>query len=498
MKILFSSTASEAVDAIAVGVDADNQLTASARSLDSKTGGSITRAIEGSTFSGKKGELLEILAPTNIEAKSIIVLGLGVANEVTETQLNSLGGSIVVKLGKSPYKSIELRIDSHKVSGMSAAEASASIAMGAYLRAWRFDKYRTKEKPEEKPQLQQITLVVQEQQACEQAFGTMQKVADGVRLTRELVSEPANVLNPETFAARAKALSKLGLEVELLGEKKLKALGMNALLGVGEGSAKESHVVVMHWNGGQKNQPPIAFVGKGVTFDTGGISLKPAAGMEEMKTDMGGSAVVCGLMASLAARKANVNAVGVIGVVENMPSGSAQRPGDIVTSMSGQTIEVLNTDAEGRLVLADVLWYTQDRFKPQIMVNLATLTGAIVIALGHEYAGLFSNDDALSKKIIDCGKQVNEKVWRFPLSKAYDKDIDSPVADMKNLGDGRNAGSIAAGQFLQRFVNDVPWAHIDIAGVTWSAKDLPLAAKGSSGFGVRLLDRLVREHYEGM
>ena len=328
------------------------------------------------------------------------------------------------------------------------------------------------------------------------------KVADGVFFTRDLVSEPANVLYPVTLAKQAQTLSKLGIKVEVLNEAQMAKLGMGALLGVGQGSIRESRMVVMQWNGadkpakGKKAEAPIAFVGKGVTFDTGGISIKPSGGMEDMKWDMGGSGVVIGLMKALAGRKAKVNAVGVVGLVENMPGGNAQRPGDIVTSMSGQTIEVLNTDAEGRLVLADALWYTKERFKPKFMVNLATLTGAIIVCLGGEMAGLFSNNDRLSERLTEAGKKVDENLWRMPLGDAYDKMINSDAADMKNIGAGRGAGSTTAAQFLQRFVDKTPWAHLDIAGVTWSKAEKPTVPKGGTGFGVRLLDRLVADYYE--
>jgi len=320
-------------------------------------------------------------------------------------------------------------------------------------------------------------------------------VVEGVYLTRDVVTEPPNVLYPETLAARCKELEELGVVVEILNEKKMAKLGMGALLGVGQGSVRESFLVTMRWDGGPKNKAPVAFVGKGVTFDTGGISLKPGPGMEEMKWDMGGSGTVLGLMKALAGRKAKVNAVGVVGLVENMPDGNAQRPGDVVTSMSGQTIEIHNTDAEGRLVLADALWYTQQEFKPQAMIDLATLTGAILIALGNEYAGLFSNDDTLSAQLISAGQASGEPVWRMPLGDAYDKLLNSDCADMKNIG-GRNAGSITAAQFLQRFVKDTTWAHLDIAGMAWSSKDRPTVPKGATGYGVRLLDRFVSDVYE--
>jgi leucyl aminopeptidase len=320
-------------------------------------------------------------------------------------------------------------------------------------------------------------------------------VADGVVWARDLINEPANVLYPGEFARRASGLRKLGVVVEVLDVPAMRKLGMGAILGVGQGSAHEPKVVVMRWNAGKRGADPIAFIGKGVCFDSGGISIKPAASMEDMKGDMAGAACVVGLMHALAVRKAKVNAVGVIGLVENMPDGKAQRPGDIVTSMSGQTIEIINTDAEGRLVLADMLYYVNKRFKPRFMINLATLTGAIIVALGQEYAGLFSNDDKLVERLTKAGDETGERVWRMPLGPEYDKIIDSKFADVKNSG-GRSAGSITAAQFLQRFVNKTPWAHLDIAGTALGSPQTDINKSWSSGWGVRLLDRLVADHYE--
>ncbi|HYZ42912.1 MAG TPA: leucyl aminopeptidase, partial [Stellaceae bacterium] len=336
---------------------------------------------------------------------------------------------------------------------------------------------------------------------AQRAYRPLQDTADAVFSTRDLVSEPANVLYPETLAAEAEKLAELGVKVEVIDERKMRELGMNALLAVGQGSVRPPRLVVMEWHGAKAGANteagrPLAFVGKGVTFDTGGISIKPAAGMADMKWDMAGSAVVIGLLRLLASRKAKVNAVGVVGLVENMPSGSAQRPGDIVTSMSGQTIEVLNTDAEGRLVLADALWYCQDRFKPRLMIDLATLTGAVIVALGHHRAGLFANNDELADRLIEAGRAVGEQIWRLPLDESYDREIDSDAADVKNIASGRAAGSIIGAQFVQRFVNDVPWAHLDIAGMAWSSKDAPTVPKGATAFGLRLLDRFVIQHYE--
>jgi leucyl aminopeptidase len=381
--------------------------------------------------------------------------------------------------------------------GKDTALAAADLAYGARLRSYRFDKYRTKEKPEHKPSMKELTFLVDGPKAAEKDFEPLDKIAEGVFFTRDLVSEPANVIYPESLAAEAKKLASLGVEVEILDEKQMKTLGMNMLLGVAQGSRKPARLIVMQWKGNPraKNKAPLAFLGKGVTFDTGGISIKSAGGMEDMKWDMGGAGVVIGLMKALAGRKARANVVGIAGCVENMPDGNAQRPGDIVKSMSGQTVEVINTDAEGRLVLGDALWYCQDRFKPQFMINLATLTGAIIVALGHDNAGLFANNDQLAERLTAAGKAVGEPLWRMPLGDGYDRMIDSDAADMKNIG-GRDAGSITAAQFLQRFVNGVPWAHLDIAGTTWSKKDSAIVPKGATAFGVRLLERFVADHYE--
>ena len=377
------------------------------------------------------------------------------------------------------------------------AVAAADFVMGLKLRAYAFDKYKTKKKDEdEKPAKIKIRVGVLDPAAAKRALKRADAIAEGVSLARELVNEPPNVLFPAEFAHRAKALEKLGVEVEVMDVAAMKKLGMNALLGVGQGSAHDSRCVIMRWNGAKASAKPVAFIGKGVTFDTGGISIKPAGGMEDMKGDMAGAACVVGLMHALAARKAKVNAIGAIGIVENMPGGNAQRPGDIVKTLSGQTIEIINTDAEGRLVLADVLWHVQDKFKPTFMVNLATLTGAILVALGTEYAGLFSNSDELSERLAAAGLATGEKVWRMPMGPAYDKLIDSKFADMKNVG-GRHAGSITAAQLLQRFVNDTPWAHLDIAGTGMSSPATDINQSWGSGWGVRLLDRLVADHYEG-
>ena len=365
------------------------------------------------------------------------------------------------------------------------------------MRAYRFDKYLTKEKPEAKPSLKTVSIDTPHGAAAD-LYAIEESVAAGVHFARDLVAEVPNVLYPAAYADIIKAeLEPLGVEIEILDEPAMEKLGMGALLGVGMGSEKASRLVLMHWKGDGSQAQPLAFVGKGVTFDTGGISIKPAAGMWDMKFDMGGSATVVGLMKAVALRKSAQNVLGVVGLVENMPDGKAQRPGDIVTSMSGQTIQVLNTDAEGRLVLADALWYTQDRYKPKFMIDLATLTGAMMVALGMEKAGVFSNDEDLPQKLFSAGETTGDRVWHMPIGPEYNKLIDSKEADVANIGGGRWGGSITAACFLERFVNQVPWAHIDIAGVAWGESDKPLSGVGATGFGVRLLDRFLRDNYEG-
>ncbi|HEV7873666.1 MAG TPA: leucyl aminopeptidase, partial [Enterovirga sp.] len=373
--------------------------------------------------------------------------------------------------------------------------AVAEMALGARLRAYKFDRYKTKKKDAEEDRATRITFAVANPVAVREAEKGRAGLAQGVNLARDLVNEPPNILFPMEFARRAEELKAVGVEVEVLDEAALERIGMRALLAVGQGSGHESCVVVMRWNGGAKDNAPVAFIGKGVCFDSGGISIKPSSGMEDMKGDMAGAACVVGLMHALASRGAKANVVGVIGLTENMPDGEAQRPGDIITTLSGQTVEMVNSDAEGRLVLGDVLWYVQDRFKPAFMVDLATLTGAILVALANEHAGLFSNDDQLATRLTEAGLATGERVWRMPLAPEYDKLIDSKFADMKNTG-GRHGGSITAAQFLLRYVRDVPWAHLDIAGTGMSAPQSEINKSWGSGWGVRLLDRLVRDHYE--
>jgi leucyl aminopeptidase len=453
----------------------------------------VERAAAVNQFKGKSGSILDIPAPEGIKIQRLLVVGTGKGAGLKETDFLKFGGSIAAKLNAaSEHVTILAELPGVDVT---AAEA-ASIAAGLRLRAYKFTRYKTKKKEGDDGVLRaQVSIAVGDADAARKAWSGQGHIVDGVIMARELVNEPPNVLYPEEFARRASQLKKLGVDVEVLDVKAMTKLGMGALLGVAQGSARPGRTVIMRWNGGKRSDQPVAFVGKGVCFDTGGISIKGAANMEEMKGDMGGAACVVGLMHALAARKAKVNAVGAIGLVENMPDGNAQRPGDIVKSMSGQTIEIINTDAEGRLVLADVLWYVAKKFKPKFMVDLATLTGAIMVALGTEHSGMFSNSDELAERLSKAGQSTGEKVWRMPLDSAYDKLIDSQFADMKNTG-GRHGGSITAAQFLQRFVDGTPWAHLDIAGTAMGAPKTDINHSWGSGYGVRLLERLVAEHYE--
>ncbi|SIO57198.1 leucyl aminopeptidase [Bradyrhizobium erythrophlei] len=466
---------------------------ATTRKALGKAADTIKRAAATNAFKGKSGSTLDILAPEGIKAPRLIVVGTGKPSDIKEKDFLKFGGIIAGKLNAG---SDAVTVIAELADGAMQPDAAAAIASGIRLRAYKFDRYKTKKKDGENGAVRaDVSIAVGDVAAAKKAFAPEQHIVDGVIIARELVNEPPNVLYPEEFARRASQLKKVGVGVEILDVKAMTKLGMGALLGVAQGSTRPGRTVIMRWNGGKKGEQPVAFVGKGVCFDTGGISIKGAANMEDMKGDMGGAACVVGLMHALAARKAKVNAVGAIGLVENMPDGNAQRPGDIVTSMSGQTIEIINTDAEGRLVLADVLWYVAKKFKPKFMVDLATLTGAIMVALGTEHAGLFSNNDELAERLTKVGIETGERVWRMPLGPEYDKMIDSQFADVKNAG-VRNGGSITAAQFLQRFVDDTPWAHLDIAGTAMGAPKTDINHSWGSGYGVRLLERLVTEYYE--
>jgi leucyl aminopeptidase len=453
----------------------------------------LATAARASRFAGKVGQVFDHFAERDGTVVRIALVGAGEPGDNRRAALEKAGAALTAKFLTSGETGVVLDL-SH--SGLSAQDA-ASVLLGARLRGWRLDTYRTTLKDEQKPSLSEIT-VVGAPESTEAAWAVESAVAEGVEFTRELVTEPANVIYPESFVARCLARYEgTGLEVRVLDEAEMTALGMGALLGVSQGSVRPPRLLAVVWNGGEPGARPTAFVGKGVTFDTGGISIKPAGGMEDMKWDMGGAGAVAGTMLALAKRHAKANVVGICGLVENMPDGNAQRPGDVVITMSGQTVEVINTDAEGRLVLCDALTFVQREYQPSAIVDLATLTGAIIISLGHEYAGMFAGDDDLAAKLDSAGKATGDKLWRMPMGAVYDKLIDSPIADIKNVGP-RYGGSITAAQFLKRFVDQgTPWAHLDIAGTVWTDKPGATWDKGASGFGVRLLDRYVRDVLEG-
>ncbi len=477
------------------------------QNLNARTGGAILKAAEAAAFKGKAKSAIELLAPPKIDVDRLLLVGAGKTHDLSDTDWATLGGYAAGQIAARKTAAASLIFD---VTGgdVKPEVAAANVALGAVLRHYAFKKYQTKKPPdagegsETQPApasdgLERLTVHVADPDKARAAYEDKRALANGVMLARDLVNEPANALGPVEFAERVKELERLGVEVEILDAEAIAVLKMNTLLAVAVGSTRPARLAILQWHGAKsKRARPLAFIGKGVVFDTGGISMKPAAGMEDMKGDMGGAACVAGLMATLAERKAPVNAVGLLGLVENMPSGSATRPGDIVTSMSGQTVEILNTDAEGRLVLADVLWYAQERFKPRFVIDLATLTGAIMVALGKEYAGLFRNDEKLAEALLAAARATGEKIWRMPLDKAYDKMIESKNADMKNIG-GKWAGACTAAAFIERFIKkDMPWAHIDLAGTAMDAPRSEINTSWGSGWGVQLLDRFVADNYE--
>ena len=488
----------------------DFALASVGQKLDRAAGGALTEAAQASDFKGKSKSLIELLVPPKIDAKRLMIVGVGKSEKLGAKDWVALGGFVAGSVQGRKTAEALLVAEVQDFGKYEADEAAADLALGAILRAYTFDKYKTKKKgngaeegdeaengePKSDTKLKRLVIATPDPKAARAAFVARQAVGQGAITARDLINEPANILGPVEFADRVEALDIDGLEVDVLDDAALQELNMNALLGVAQGSVRPARMVVMRWYGAKsKRTKPICFLGKGVTFDTGGISIKPSGGMEEMKGDMGGAAAVVGVMQALALRQAKVNAIGIIGLVENMPSAMAQRPGDIVTSRSKQTVEVLNTDAEGRLVLADCLTYAQDTFNPKVMINLATLTGAIMMALGREYAGLFANDDRVANDLMKSGQETGERLWRMPLDPAYDKLMNSPNADMKNIG-GRLAGAITAAQFLQRFVKDTPWAHLDIAGVAFSSGKNETNRGWASGWGVQLLNHYVGQVHE--
>ncbi len=478
---------------LVVFVGDDLALSAAARDVLGGAGADlVARAAASEQFRGRHLTALSLPAPAGVEADRLVVVGLGSDKDRAKIEWPVLGGFTA---GKVSGRTARVVLD-WPGAAITPRDA-ADFALGARLRAYSFDRYKTKKKPDAEDKTgSALTLMLPAHAEAETAAGDTRAVAEGVTLARDLINEPPNVLSPAEFAARASELATLGVEIEVLEPARLRELNFGALLAVAQGSVREPRVVVMRWNGGRPGEAPLALIGKGVVFDSGGVSIKSAGGMEDMKGDMGGAAAVVGTLHALAARKAKVNVVGAIGIVENMPDGASYRPSDIVTSMSGQTIEVINTDAEGRLVLADVIWHVQQTEKPKAIIDLATLTGAIIVALGQDIAGLFSNDDELAAKITAAGEATAEKVWRMPLIPAYDKAIDSKFADMKNTG-GRHGGAATAAAFIKRYVNDTPWAHLDIAGVGMSSTPNEINRSWGAGWGVRLLDRLVRDNYEG-
>ena len=479
-----------ASDGIAALVFEDGPLTDGASRLDQLCNGALTRAIAAAAFTGAKGKTLELVAPAEAIKRALLV-GAGDAKGFDDKAAEKAAAEAYNALKTSGVKTLRLAFKDR------TAGQAAYAALGVTLAAYRFDRYRTKEKPEKKPTIETVEIAVDDVDAAKAAFAPLSALADGVIFTRDLVSEPANVLYPEEFARRVKALEPLGLSVEILGEAEMAKLGMGSLLGVGQGSVRDSQLAVIQWKGAaDPKAQPIAFVGKGVCFDPGGISLKPADGMAHMIWYMGGAGAVAGLMHAQAARKAKVNAIRILGLVQNMTDVNAYRPADILTSMSGQTIEVINTDAEGRLVLADAGWYCQERFKPKFVIDLATLTGAIVVALCHDLDGMYMNEESLAENLLKASEASGDALWRMPLQASYDKNLDSLAADMKNTG-GRPGGSITAALFIQRFTNGVPWAHLDIAGTAWKKPSaFPTSPDGATGFGVRLLNDLVAANYE--
>ncbi len=479
--------------------------------LDKALGGALKKAMAAARFKGKRGQMIEILAPAAPAPDRVILMGVGKAETLDAQGAEQAGGRLMAHLLEGRATAAAVLAEPPKSCALREEDFAARLAMGLTLRDYRFDKYRTQADKETLPDPVRVTIMGGEAAKARALFKDMAAAAEGTKLARDLVSEPPNVLNPKAFAARCKALSKLGVTVEVLGEKEMAKLGMHTLLGVGQGSTAESQLVIMHWDGtgaapksagrgarkkgtAKEAAAPVALVGKGVCFDSGGLSIKPALGMEDMKGDMGGAAAVVGAMHAIATRKAKAHVIGVVGLVENMPDGNAMRPSDIITSLSGQTVEIINTDAEGRLVLADALWYTQDRFKPAVMIDLATLTGGIIAALGHEYAGLFTDHDTLAEQLLAAGLDCGEPLWRLPMGEPYDRMIDSTFADMKNSS-GRPGQSITAAQFLKRHTNGAIWAHLDIASTAWIPKPKETSPAWATGYGARLLDAFVARNY---
>jgi len=500
LNINFSKTLPKSAKVHVVLTDAGKKLSKSAGAVDKDSGGALKRSMASSDFTGKN-KTFHIFRGSEKTADTVIVAGFGDAADVSENDFEVLGSELANSLKELKCEKVAIEVED--VKKIKAETIAVKLAAGLSLNSYQFDKYKTSKDAEEKKKnsLKEVTLVLDTAAAAKKDFADMQAIIEGVFLTRDLVWEPANELYPESFAKRIKKeLSPLGVKVKIVNEAQMRKLGMNTFLSVGQGSRRESQMVIMEWNGdkaAKKNSKPLALVGKGITFDTGGISLKPGAGMWDMKWDMGGAGAVVGAMKAIAGRKAKANVVAAVALAENMPDGDATRPGDIVKSLSGQTVEILNTDAEGRLVLSDTLTYMQRNFKPELVIDLATLTGAILVALGHEYAGAFGNDDKSIKELMCAGEGVGDKVWHMPMTDIWDKQLDSECADIRNISFEKYAGSATAAAFLSRFIEDgQKWVHLDIAGMAWKPKASDSRPKGATGFGVRLLDQFVRQTIE--
>ncbi len=494
VKTLFSSSQSSNSDLLVILIDASFKLKGYQLEIDKNCSSNISKMLKSRLLENKKGQNITFPALNKSHSFQVMVYCVGKLEDLSIDKADRLGGKICSEvMGKYINVSISCEF-SNDINETFAA----NILHGFMLRSYSFNKYKAKTKNKIQKLLKSIEIISKNPSKVKKLYAPLKSLMEGVYLTRNLVSEPANVLTPKVLAEEAANLKDLGIKVEILDLKKIKKLKMGALLGVAQGSSNEPRVVSMSWKGdkGKSSKPEVCFVGKGVTFDTGGISIKPSGGMEDMKWDMGGSGVVIGLMKALAGRKAKVNISAVVGLVENMPSGKAQRPGDVVTASSGHTIEVINTDAEGRLVLADAVTYAIKKFNPKKIIDLATLTGAVIVSLGNQRAGLFSNNDELAQNLFDSGEKTGEKLWRLPVGEEYDDDIKSPIADMHNVGSGRGAGSTAGAKFIEQFVQNIPWAHLDIAGVTWSKSNSDLYPKGGTAFGVRLLNFYVKNYIE--
>lgn len=480
MQILFTEKIKNNYDLTILGIYEGNKFSQTTTKFDKETKGLISKSIKNSNFKGKIGNTLLI------HSEKLLLIGLGNPNELDRLNLNKIGGIIGKTIEKAKIKTSLLYLDNLN------DEKNFEISFGAKLKTYKFDKYITKDKKENETS---IYIHSENPTKSQKDFLNTNAIIDGIITTRNLATEPSNILTTTEFANITKKLSKLGIKIEIIDEKELKKMGANLILAVGQGSKYPSYIAVMKYTGNKKSKNTIALVGKGLCFDSGGISLKPSAHMDEMKTDMTGAATILGIMEMLAKQKSKNNVIGIIGIAENMPDGNSYKPGDIIKSLSGQTVEILNTDAEGRLVLADCITYAKNKFKPDLIIDFATLTGAIMIALGEYKAGLFSNSDKLAKQLFEAGEKSNDELWQFPLSKKYNKMLSSPVADMANISHpDRLAGSITAAEFLHNFANETPWAHIDIAGTSWISSETEISPKGATGFGVRLIYEFLKNY----